>query len=84
MLMSKNRRLQVLIEEDQWRRLESVAAERGVTVATVVREAIDASVPGAPDERVAAAQSILEAGRMPVGDPADLRAELDELRSRRG
>lgn len=81
--MVKSRRLQVLIEEEQWARLEAVAAERGQSVGAVVRHAIDRAVPGGRDARRAAARSVLDAELMPVPDPVDLRGELDELRSGR-
>lgn len=54
----------------------------GKAVATVIREAIDRGLPAAPRRRSAAGRRILAAAAMPVGDPADLRAELDELRGR--
>lgn len=84
MSMPLERRLQVLLDEDRHRRLAAVAAERGVSVATVVREAIDRGLPAADGRRRAAAQRVLEAADMPVGDPDQLTAELDALRGRRG
>lgn len=85
MLMSiKSRRLQVLVEEEQYRRLQHEAAERGVSVATVVREALDEKLPTTRAARRAAAETILDAEPMDVGDPDDLREELEELRGRRG
>ncbi len=53
-------------------------------MAAVVREAIDRGLPGMPARRAAALSSILAASPMEVGSPDDLRAELDELRGRRG
>lgn len=81
--MSKSRRLQVLIEEEQWARLEAAAAERRLSVGAVVRDAIDLAVPGGRDARRAAATAVLDAEPMPVPDAADLRDELDEVRGRR-
>lgn len=78
------RRLQVLIDEERHRRLETEAARRGVPVAVLVREALDAAYPTTAEERQAAGQRILDAAPMPVPDVASLRAELDELRGRRG
>lgn len=78
------RRLQVLIDEERHRRLAAIADERGVSVATVVREAIDRGLPASDGRRRAAGQRVLEAADMPVGDPSDLIAELDEVRGRRG
>jgi hypothetical protein len=68
--------LQVLIEDQQWDRLAALAAERGVSVGSVVRDAIDQAVPGGSDVRRATARAVLAAEPMPVPDPADLRAEL--------
>lgn len=79
-----DRRLQVLLDEERHERLAAVAAERGVSVATVVREAIDRGLPTADGRRRAAGRRVLEAADMPVGDPADLLAELDAVRGRRG
>ena len=77
------RRLQVLLDEDRYFRLASEADRRSVPVAVVVREAIDAAFPSGADERAAAARAILDAPAMPVPDPVALKAELDEIRSRR-
>lgn len=77
------RRLQILLEEEQYRRVAGVAAGRGVSVARVIREAIDAFVPGSDARRRDAAQRILDAPLMPVPDVEDLRKELDQLRGRR-
>ena len=83
MLMLKSRRLQILVDEDQFRRLEAAAAQRKVSVAVVVREALDDKLPSAPDARRRAGEDILSAPRMPVGSPNELRDELDALRGRR-
>lgn len=84
MLMVKDRRLQVLVEDEQYRALDAVAAERGVSVASLVREALGRYLQAGPDQTRAAAERILSATPMPVGDPEELRDELDRLRGRRG
>jgi hypothetical protein len=84
MLMSKDRRLQVLLESEQYRAIGSLAEERGVSVATVVREALAHYLTSGPEQRRRAAVRILAADGMPVGDPDEVRAELDELRGRHG
>jgi Protein of unknown function (DUF2442) len=61
----------------------SIARERGVSVATVVREAIDRGVSNPAAQRRAAGRRLLDATDMPVPDPSDLRAELEVLRGRR-
>lgn len=78
------RRLHVLLDEDRYHRLRSEAERRRVSVALVVREAIDAAVPGDSDERYSAARSIPGAAAMPVPDPEALRAAMDRARSQRG
>jgi hypothetical protein len=77
------RRLHLLVDEERYRRLEAKARERGVSVARIVREAIDAALPGDADRRRAAGKRILRAEPMPVPDPADLKKELEGVRSRR-
>lgn len=77
------RRLQILIDDERWARLEAEAARRQVAVAVVVREAIDAAYPVDRTTRQRAARRILDADPMPVPDPGGLRSELDDLRGRR-
>lgn len=79
---TKTRRLQVLIEEAQWQRLEAIATARGVSVASLVRDAIETTLPGGSAERRTAARAVLDAAQMDAPDPRDLRQELDELRGR--
>lgn len=77
------RRLQVLLDERRHRRLAALAAERGVSVATIVREAIDRGLPSTEHRRRQAASRVLDAPDMAVPDPAEMIAELDALRGRR-
>jgi hypothetical protein len=79
-----NERLQVLIAREQRERLEHEAAQRGTSVATLVREAIDLTFPPTLPRRQRAADAILDADPMPAPDLDELRGELDELRGRRG
>jgi hypothetical protein len=76
-------RLQVLLDEERHRRLVALAEERGVSVATIVREAIDRGLTAPDARRRRAAARILAADDMPVGSPDELRAELESLRGRR-
>lgn len=79
------RRLQVLLDEKQYRRLEQTAKRRRVSVSTVVRDAIDRDLWSEADvQRSEAAQRFLASPDMEVPDVPDLLAELDELRGRRG
>lgn len=75
-----SRRLQILLDEGRYRRLRERARRRKVSVGTLIREAIDA-VEVDPLARAAAAREILAAPKMPVPTLADLKRELDEIRS---
>lgn len=83
MHMSLDRRLQILLDGERHARLVAVAQERGVSVATVVREAIDRGLPAPDARRRAAGSRVLAAEPMEVGDPEALGAELADLRARR-
>lgn len=82
MCMSLEHRLQILLDDDRHRRVTAAARARGVSVATIVREAIDRGVADEGSRR-AAGVYILGADDMVVPDIADLKAELDDLRGRR-
>lgn len=75
-------RLQVLIDKQQRRRLEQAAAERGSSVAVLVREAIDRMYPADAGSKRAAADLLL--GAAPMAVPADVRELRRELDDRRG
>lgn len=77
-------RLQILLDDERHRRITAVARERGVSVATVVREAIDRGLASPTNRRKSAGQRLLDASDMPVPDLPELKAELDALRARRG
>jgi hypothetical protein len=83
MCMPLEHRLQILIDDERHRLIVQRARERGVSVATVVREAIDRGVSGPAARRLAAGRRLLAASDMPVPEPAQLRVELDALRGRR-
>jgi hypothetical protein len=75
-------RLQILLDDERHERITAAAQERGVSVATVVREAIDRGLPTAEHRRRSAARRLLAAPDMSVPDVAELRSELDALRAR--
>jgi hypothetical protein len=83
MSMPLEHRLQILIDDERHRRIVRAARERGVSVATVVREAIDRGTSGPSARRLAAGRRLLDAADMPVPEPQELRAELQALRGRR-
>jgi hypothetical protein len=70
-------RLQVLIDDERYERVRALARQRGTSVATVSREALDRGRPATQCRRAAAARRILDAAPMEV---SGLLAELDELR----
>jgi Ribbon-helix-helix protein, copG family len=72
-------RLQILIDDERYERVRALARQRGTSVATVIREALDRGLPATQQRRTAAARRILCAVPMETGD---LLAELDELRGR--
>lgn len=82
MLMLEHR-LQILLDDERHTRITTAARERGVSVATVVREAIDRGVTASAGRREAAGRRLLEAADMDVPDVAGLKAELETLRARR-
>lgn len=72
------RRVHVLLDEPRYRKVSSEAQRRQVSVATVIREAID-QLPASADLRKRAIDQILAAEPMQVPrEPAELRRELDE------
>ena len=79
-----SRRVQLLLDEERYERLEAAAQRSGRSVAAVIRDAID-QIPSEKDwpRRREALLAILAAEPMPVPeDPADLRRELDEAHDR--
>jgi predicted DNA-binding protein len=72
-------RLQILIDDERYERVRTLARQRGTSVAAVIREALDRGLPATQQRRAAAARRILDAAPMEVDG---LLAELDELRGR--
>ncbi|HEV8682912.1 MAG TPA: ribbon-helix-helix protein, CopG family [Actinomycetota bacterium] len=79
-----DRRLQILLDDDRYRRLQAEARRRRTSVAQIVREAIDSALPADLARKRAALKEILEAEPMPVPeDPRDLKREIEEAHDRR-
>lgn len=83
MSMPLEHRLQILLDDERHQRILAVARERGVSVAAIVREAIDRGVSNPDARRHSAGRRVLDAADMPVPAPAELKAELEQLRGRR-
>lgn len=78
-----DRRLQILIDDARYRRLEAVARERRLSVAAVIRDAIDAALPADLGAKRRAAAALLAVEPMDVpGTVEELKAELDDARLR--
>jgi len=79
-----DRRVQLLLDEPRYRKVAGEATRRHVSVATVIREAID-RLPADADLRRAAIAGVLAAPPMAVpAAPADLRRELEAAHERAG
>jgi hypothetical protein len=83
MLMTLEHRLQILLDDERHSRITAAARERGVSVATVVREAIDRGVVASAGKRKTAGRRLLEAPDMDVPAVDELKAEISALRARR-
>jgi hypothetical protein len=77
-----NRRLQILIDEPRYRRLQSEARERRTSVAAVIRDAIDQVFPAGSSRRSTAARVVLGAEPMAVPEIDELRAEREAAHTR--
>lgn len=76
-------RVHLLLDERRHRKIAIEAKRRNVSVAEVIRDAID-RMPASDDVRRTAIEFILAAPPMPVpDDPADIRRELDAEHERR-
>lgn len=78
MSMPLTRRLQVLVEEEQYARLERHAARRGASVGTLVREAIDATFPDEGLDRAAAVDAFLSRPPLDLDDWDVLKGEIED------
>lgn len=78
-MATMTRRLQILLDEGRYARLEQRAVRRGASVATLVREAIDIAFPQDELDRAAAATRILAAEPITVGDWPTMKTELDDM-----
>lgn len=82
MCMSLDRRLQLLLDEERYQRVAEVARLKRVSVAAVIRDAIDQSLAPAGRRRDAASRLILGAPEMEVPPGDELLKELDDMRGR--
>ena len=75
-------RFQVLLNEERYEKLAGEARRRRLSIAAVIRDAID-HLPVADERRRAAVAQILAADPMPVpADVSQIRGELDSAHDR--
>ncbi|MBC7459915.1 MAG: hypothetical protein H7287_00995 [Thermoleophilia bacterium] len=78
------RRLQIMIDDARFQRLQGRARDQGISVAAVIRNLVDAGVPAEDAARQAAAARIID--NAPAGgrelEPVEIRAMLDEAHDR--
>ena len=80
-MLMLTRRLQILIDDERYERLERAAQKGHRSVAAAIREAIDLAYPGHPDEKRKAADAILSAPRIDLPDVEELKQELEAIRA---
>jgi plasmid stability protein len=72
------RRTQLLLDDDLHRRLREIAAERGISLGALIREAIDEKLSSVQDARAQAIQKLLDAEPMPVEDWPVMKKQMIE------
>ena len=75
-------RVQILLDDERYQKVTREAKRRRVSIAAVIRDALD-QLPTDAEVRRTAIDAILAAEPMPLpADPAELRHELDAARDR--
>ena len=75
-------RVQILLDDARYQKVSNEARRRGVSIAAVIRDALD-RLPTDADVRRDAIDALLAAAPMPLpADPAELRRELDDAHAR--
>ena len=73
-------RLQILVSKEQRRRLESEAKRRQTSVASVIRDAVEAELGGGSRrEKLRAVEAIRRIPPIPALPPEELRQLIDQL-----
>lgn len=74
------RRTQLLLDDDLHRRLREIAAQRGISMGALIREAIDEKLSQVQDDRAQAIDELLAAEPLPVEDwPIMKRQMIDDM-----
>jgi plasmid stability protein len=74
------RRTQLLLDDELHRRLREIAAQRGISMGALIREAIDEKLSSVQDARAQAAARLLAAEPMPVEDWPIMKKQMLEDR----
>jgi plasmid stability protein len=74
------RRTQLLLDDDLHRRLRETAAQRGISMGALIREAIDEKLSSTQDARAQAIDKLLAAEPMPVDDWPVMKKQMLEDR----
>jgi hypothetical protein len=72
------RRTQLLLDDELHRRLRETAAERGISMGALIREAIDEKLSSAQDARAQAIQELLDTEPVPVEDWPIMKRQMIE------
>jgi plasmid stability protein len=74
------RRTQLLLDDDLHRHLREAAAQRGISMGALIREAIDEKLSRVQDGRAKAIDKLLAAPPMPVDDWPAMKKQMLEDR----
>ncbi len=72
------RRTQLLLDDDLHRHLREMAAQRGISLGALIREAIDEKLSRVQDDRAEAIDELLAAEPMPVDDWPIMKRQMIE------
>jgi plasmid stability protein len=73
-----NHRTQLLLDDDLHRRLRESAAQRGISMGALIREALDEKLTRVQDDRAEAIDELLAAKPMPVEDWPIMKKQMIE------
>jgi predicted DNA-binding protein len=72
------RRTQLLLDDELHSRLREIAAQRGISMGALIREAIDEKLSSVQDTRAEAIQELLDTEPMPVEDWPVMKRQMIE------
>jgi len=75
---SLTRRTQLLLDDELHRRLRETAAQQGVSMGALIREAVEEKLARTQDTRAQAIQELLDAEPMPVEDWPVMKRQMIE------